>query len=187
MNSEEIKALALDTLYGRRMHQSGTCFTHNEAGMELTRCSTDALPIIEHVIDCTVIPTLRDPQMRHDWDAKIANAPEHFQKLVTYNAGLYGFDYLLGAYLLIGVRNNEPRTFYFLRQSDPEVLQKAIGAIGTFFRWMGNEYNFGVSPSQPLRDFVNEQRCASSPRICDVAERVWQKLATISDTASDTA
>src|ERR1700730_798336 len=90
MTTDAIRGLTEDALFGRRMYNDGTCFTHNIAGAELIRGTDAALPVIEDVLRDVVVPGFSSRDFR-------------------------GLTEVLGAFLVIGTRTDPERAFSFVR------------------------------------------------------------------------
>lgn len=157
MNEGALKQLALQTLYGDRIGPRGSCFRTNDAGIELAECGVDALPVIENVIETVVRPTLDDSTADDVGD-------------------FIGLNYLIGAYLVIGVRTNEQRVFDFIRAQPTSIQVEAINCSSTFFFKTADGYNFGVSPNERLLNFLNDAAQSPDKQIADLASDVRQEL-----------
>lgn len=145
----DIKSLALATLYGTQIGPEGTCIRTNHAGMELAECDASALPIIEQLIR---------EEVRMSNDEQV------------------GLDHLIGAYMVIGVRANEPRVFDFLKRQSRSLQIEAINCASTFFfKTVDGEYNFGVTPNGDLVRFLNELASSDDREIALSAAEVCEE------------
>ena len=147
----ELKQLALDTLYGRRIEPRDSKIRTNKAGTELSNQSEDALSVIENVIEKEVVPA------------------EDLDELI-------GFNYLIGAYIVIGVRENIERVFTFLKNQPECILKQAIKCSSTFFWKTNNGFNFGVEPNQSLIQFLLDIESDFEGELPDMARRARGQL-----------
>lgn len=148
----KLRVLALDTLYGRRIEPRDSCLRTNMAGMELSRCGIEALPVIETVIQSKEVVSPVDPD------------------------DLTGFDHLVGAYLVIGVRENTERVFEFLKQQPERILQQAVDCCSTFFFKTNNGFNFGVTPNKMLFEFLHDIESTKNGELSNSAREVLGQL-----------
>jgi len=175
MNKEYTENLAMKTLHGHRIAPVTSSFRANDAGIELSKSGVGALAIIEKVIKEKVIPRLDiqdkvevSHKIQEDWGALMGNASHNF----------IGLNYLIGAYLVIGVRENTQEVFAFLEEQ-PKVIQiEALECSLTFFFKTSNGYNFGIAPSRILLKFLMKLSKSTDCQIASLADDVHKELSS---------
>jgi hypothetical protein len=152
MTTDAIRGLAEDALFGRRMQNDGTCFTHNIAGVELIRGSDPALPVIEDVLRDVVVPGFSSRAFR-------------------------GLTEVLGAYLVIGTRADPQRAFSFLRTLPTALHTMAVEVVATFFRYgriAPNSVRF--TPTKELLEFLEQETHSELTSVRFAAGLVLKRL-----------
>ncbi|MFN0195889.1 MAG: hypothetical protein ACKVT0_04045 [Planctomycetaceae bacterium] len=163
MIENEIEHLVLETLSGNRRGPAGSCIKVNEAGIELSQLNGEALKVIEDVIAKYITPLLPcDAQTNLDDDM-----------IFTKYSGI---KYVLGAYLLIGVRTRDNRIFHFLDRQHPWLVARALYCICIFFHKNVDEYNFGVSPNEQILEYSKGLTTSNNPEIAEAARYVLDVL-----------
>lgn len=147
-----IKKLAVDTLHERRVGPEGSCFRTNQAGEELAESDSSAIPFIEELILQEVVPA--------------AGALE----------ASGGLKYLLGAYLVIGVRESRGDVFDFVEGLPDGIVRKAVGCCSTFFRKTDKGFSFGVAPSKAVIDFLSRVESSGVKDTRDLAREVRAEI-----------
>jgi hypothetical protein len=152
MSRNVVLALAEDTLFERRMSNSAGCFTHNVAGGELVRESDGSLPFIEDFLRTVVVPAFGCRK-------------------------LPGLTYVLGAYLVIGVRADPQRAFSFIRALPTPLRVSALGVVDTFFHYGPSGTNSLRSPpTGELLKFLEHESASELPSVRWAAEHVLKRL-----------
>jgi|KBSSwiStaDraftv2_1062776.scaffolds.fasta_scaffold141237_2 hypothetical protein len=147
MTRIEQDKLIFDTLH-YRPQSHGTCFVVNEPGLKLISSDSAFLPAIK--------ATLLELAKEHNWRQ------------------LYGLDYVIGAFLVLGAKY-APDTLVPFIQSLPEVfVMEVVSKIPVFFRKMDNigSYNFEVAPARELVEFVRDLASSEDAAMQKVAHRV---------------
>lgn len=146
--------LVLDTLYNRRRSDGASCLTVNQAGLTLLKSEVSIVPVIEQVLKEVV-----DPAVAGNWPEgiKLPGLDPLWSEVIRHDPAVSkfpGLDYVLGAYLVLGVKSNPERIVDFLATVSPPLLVKTVLNIPVFFAREGEGYNSGVSPDGRLMAFV---------------------------------
>ncbi|HLN27890.1 MAG TPA: hypothetical protein VK395_09105 [Gemmataceae bacterium] len=148
--------LVFDTLYERKPSDNQSCFVVNQAGLTLLKSSESYVPLIEQVLRELVDPALSGDR--------------------SHTRTFPGLDYVLGAYMVLGVKANPDRVVGFLATLSAPLLVEAVKNIPVFFAPEGEGYSPGIAPSQELKKFVRELSKSESEDVRTAAARVMDRL-----------
>lgn len=154
--ADDLDLLVRAALSYAEIRAHASCFCVNKAGLELIHSSAVALPVIEKVLQEVVDkerPTTAGPR-----------------------SPFIGLNYVLCAYLFIGMKNDLPSVIAFLKQSSRPLLTEAIAGIPILFQWTKAGYNFGEPPSTALLQFLQQLAKEPDEAIRQVAQSTLQKL-----------
>lgn len=165
MIEQEIKKLAMEALYAREMLNSKECLVANEKGVQLIQCSKEAIPIIEEIIQEIIEPEINKSN---------SNMSEFL-----------GWREIIGAYMVIGVRENVAKTIHFLKQRSPRLLVEIILCIPIFFRKTKEGYNFGVAPNEEILAFVKDQTNSNFEKVREKANWVIKNMVEFRENNTD--
>jgi hypothetical protein len=164
--------LVLDTLYERNMIQH-ECFVTNQAGLDLLKSSESFMPLIERVLREVVEPALSESQTVA---SKFPGLDPLWHEAICQNpvvSNFPGLAYVLGAYMVLGVKANPGRTVSFLATLSAPLLAEAVKNIPVFFAPEGEGYNPGIPPGQKLKEIVQGlSRSSASKDVRTAAARV---------------
>jgi hypothetical protein len=148
--------LVLDTLYDRKPSDRQSCFVVNRAGLSLLKGPEIVVPSIEQVLREIVDPA--------------------FSAERTQARRFPGLDYVLGAYMVLGVKSDPERTVSFLATLSAPLLVEAVKNIPVFFAPEGGGYNPGILPGHRLQEFVQGLSRSGSEDVRTAATRVTEWL-----------
>jgi hypothetical protein len=134
MISDAIRHTVEEALFERRMIRGGHV-VKNLAGIELLQGPDSTLAVIESVLTGVVVP-------------------DHLSR------DFPGLEYVLGAYLVIGIRADPQRTFSFLRALPHRLHARSIGVVRTFFSGRMQSKAIRSAVTKELLEFL-EQEAAS--------------------------
>jgi len=174
MSDDALRKLAEDTLYKRRMHRDGSCFTWNIAGEELRTAPPDVLPVIEAVVRDVLVPALDLPE-----DKEFAESREALIRIVGPRVGASvadqfghrfpGLTEFLGAYLVVGSHTDPERIFSFVRGLPSRLLGASISAVPIYFGEPTGPNSVRVPPTAELTEFLQEMSSSQTELIRDAA------------------
>lgn len=169
--------LVLDTLYDRRQSDRQGCFTVNRAGLSLLKSPLSIVPVIEQVLREIVEPALSGGRTE---SSQFPALDPMWNDVIRYNPAASefpGLDYVLGAYLVLGVKLNPDRVVSFLSTLSAPLLAEAIQNIPVFFAPKGQGYNPGIPPGHELKKFVQDMEKAEWEDVRTAAARVMERMA----------
>lgn len=145
--------LILDALYDRQPGDRKSCFVVNRAGLALLSGPAERfVPSIEQVLREIVAPA--------------------FSGIGTQARQFRGLDYVLGAYMVLGVKLDAQRTVEFLATLPSPLLAEAVKNIPVFFAPEGRGYNPGILLGDRLQEFVQGLSRSESDDVRTAATRV---------------
>ena len=182
MSTDRLRELVEDTLYQRRMHSNGTCFTYSIAAFELRRESSQALPAVERIVIDVVAPvfdsTDADERALKHRALLAPFIPARFASHIGDDAarGFRGLKDLFGAYLQIGCRTDPMRVFAFVDTLSDRLRSKAIGAAAVYFGTQNSPNSIRIPPTKDLFDFLERSTESESELVHTAAISVLQHL-----------
>lgn len=159
--TDSVYELVLDTLYDRGEKPLGSCLTVNEHGLKLIDCNGAAIPVIEEVMHEHIEPVLAKNAVDH---------PSHL------SFGMPGLKYVLGAYLLIGKREQIPSLIGVLESCSNSLQCEIVSVFPLFFNRSTGDVRFQGEPTEQMLSFV--KRLVNSPHAesAQSARRTLDKL-----------
>ena len=133
MNIATSEQLINDTLYLRRLQPNNSCLVTNEAGQELIQQPASILPQLEATIRDTLAPAFASSD----------------------TGRLLGSSDILGAYLIIGARNDASKVVAFLQLLPVELQAEAVGLLPVFFKRLDGRYKYDTPIPSEFLDFAS--------------------------------
>jgi hypothetical protein len=132
----DLHELALDALYYRKsddVEPAKSCFIVNEAAQRLRKCSAEAIPMLEEIIQDLIVPAM-------DEYRKVNGVPD-WSSLFREGPPFAGLDDVLGAYWIICARSNPARAIEFMKSATRPVVNESVFVLLKVF-----------NPAHPLSD-----------------------------------
>lgn len=152
---DSMQRLVTDSLYERSL-RTESHFVFNVSGETLFSQGPDILPAIETVLSEDVLPAFvggRDS--------------EH---------GFGGLTYVLGAYLVVGMKSEPTRVLTFVRSLPVGMLTRTLGIVPLFFGKPRGERSLVVEPTQEVIEFLIEMKTCGHKQVESAATRSFEML-----------
>jgi len=166
--------LVLDTLYDRKRSERKGCFVVNRAGLSLIQSDLSIVPAIEYVLKEIVDPALSGSQVE---TYRLPGLDPLWADVMRYNPAsskFPGLDFVLGAYIVLGVKLDPERVVTFLSNLSTPLPSEAVKNIPAFFAPPGEGYNPGISLGDRLKEFVQSLSKSESEDVRKAAARVME-------------